>query len=184
MNARYGSSVEYERFAAFLKESKRPKALDDINFSSPVLVQVITYHLYNEYLIENWINHKFAKGISIFSGANFTTKSKITFAKNIGLPEEIFKAVTLLNSIRNKLAHDINVEPIDDGTLQKLIKAMDNIDLDKNTYASLYPYQKEKIENLSGDAKMRYILHMVLSTMSLKIWNYLFNDMFMITTHE
>jgi len=184
MNMRYGSKEEYDRFSAFCNESKRPVALDDINFSSPVLVQIITYHLYNEYMIENWIKYKFANGASIFEGANFTTKSKLTLARNMGLPNEIYKAATLLNNIRNKYAHNINEKPIDDETLSKLIQASDNINLNQNTYASLYPHQKNAIDKLSEDDKIKHKLFLVLSTMSLKIWNFLFIDMHLSNSHE
>lgn len=183
MTMRYSSQEEFDRFQAFLNESKRPAALEDINFSSPVLAQVITYHLYNEYMIENWVKHKFANGISVFEGANFTTNSKLAFAKNIGLPVEIYKAAKLLNSIRNKFAHDINMQPIDDVMLEKLIEASDNINLNENTYASLYPHQKDIIDKLSGDSKTRHVLFIILSTMSLKIWNYIFRDMHLSNSH-
>lgn len=183
MTMRYGSLEELNRLKAFCNESKRPTALEDINFSSPVLVQIITFHLYNEYMIENWVKYKFANGASIFKGANFTTSSKLTFAKNLGLPVEIYNAASLLNSIRNKFAHNINVKPIDDVMLEKLIEASDNISLDNNIYASLYSHQKDTIDKLSGDSKIKHILFIVLSTMSLKIWNYIFSDMSLSNSH-
>lgn len=183
MTMRYCSKEEFDRFEAFCNESKRPTALEDINFSSPVLAQIITYHLYNEYMIENWVKYKFANGVSIFKDVNFTTKSKLILAKNLGLPVEIYNAVNLLNSIRNQFSHNINAKPIDDVTLEKLIKVSDNINLNENTYASLCPYQKDTIDKLSGDSKTRHILFLVLSTMSLKIWNYIFRDMHHSNSH-
>lgn len=184
MATRFSTQEGMERFKAFCEESKRPKALEDINFSSPVIVQVITYHLYNEYIIENWVNHKIGNGTSVFKDASFSTNSKLTFAKNIGLPMEIYKAAKLLNRIRNIFAHNINENPINDKTIQELITASDNINLKENIYSSLYSNQKDRIDKLNGDEKTKHILFIILSTMSLKIWNYVFMDMYLSNTYS
>lgn len=177
MTLRISTDEQYKRFENFLNSSKVPEAIQSISFSTPVLVQVITYHLYNEYMIENWINHKFGNGKEIFKEVNISTVSKLKFAINMGLPKEIYNAAKLLNTIRNKLAHDINSKPINDEMLNKLIESSDAIDPTKNTYSSLYPYQKDIIEKLDAEDALKHKLHIILSSLSLQIWNFIFRDM-------
>ena len=97
-------------------EIKKPKEiLDILNKQSELLIFVLRSHLIIEYFLEKIINQK--TSIKLKGKETFYTKILVIEAINL-IPEEIIKAIKELNTLRNKIGHELDYEIKEKDTLR------------------------------------------------------------------
>lgn len=128
---RVSNDEEHDRFVRFVDERsklKDMKTLQEVDSSSSQMLQIVTYHLVFEYLIEKWIDFKVNNGESMFKGIEkIGFHNKLYIAKNIGMPKDLFNAIDLINRERNKFAHQIFKNGMSENEIRKIGKAVDSI---------------------------------------------------------
>ncbi|WP_395066521.1 hypothetical protein [Paraburkholderia silvatlantica] len=125
------SEDDAEKFESFNGKLAHLGTLDplrDVKSTSPHVLQILSFHLICEYLVETWVNFKLNKGENLFKGIEkIGFHNKVFVAKNAGLPKEIFHALILLNDERNDLAHKITKRDINHRFVDDLVDKIDAI---------------------------------------------------------
>lgn len=184
---RGSTTEEHERFVAFneqLVKLAESEPLKEIDRSSPQSLQVMSFHLIFEYLIEHWINFKLNRGVSLFSGIEkIGFHNKLYIAKNIGLPKEIFKALSVINDERNSFAHKIFKKSIQRSNIIKIAKLADNIKATGGEFNELGVYIGGELLYAKDIECENTLLNLALTALKDKVRNYVFIDIHHQTSH-
>ena len=185
---RTSNQIEMERFEKFCKELdglKEKDPLRDVKSSSSQMLQIVSFHLMYEYLIEKWIDYKINNGKPVFSGIEkIGFHNKMYIAKNIGMPKELFSSLNKINDIRNKFAHTISAK-VSEKEIKELCKIIDKVNLDNNKTDLLSTYDDTQNCWVRIDDTIcpNIKFHLALSTLSAKLRNFVFIDIFESNSH-
>jgi hypothetical protein len=130
--------------AIFEQISKEQKAADEflpLLFSEKddVLI-VLKIHLLAENLVDAWVC-SFAGKVDFLNAPvklNFSFSQKLKLARNMGLPDELFKVVSEINKLRNKMAHDLSKKKIEEEDIKIISRPLEE-----------YEYRFTKPENVA-----------------------------------
>ena len=176
----------FEKFDKELsKLIKDIEPLKEISFASPQILQVISFHLVFEYLIEKWIDYKINKGNSVFSGIEkIGFHNKIYIAKNIGLPKSIFDLLNKINDERNKFAHQITKKSVSKKEILNIGKLSNDIECTGANYEDLSMLGNGKYFYTSKTECEKTLLYIVLEASLEKMRNFIFMDIHLSTSKE
>jgi hypothetical protein len=184
---RGSTTDEHDRFVAFndqLKKLAESEPLKEIDRKSPQSLQVMSFHLIFEFLIEQWINFKLNKGVSLFSGIEkIGFNNKLYIAKNIGLPKEIFKALDTVNRERNSFAHNIFKKSIARAKIYEIAELADSIQATGGEFNRLGVYIEGRLFYAKNIECENTLLNLALTALKDKIRNYVFIDIHHETSH-
>ena len=126
------------------------------------LVNVLTLHLMSENFLEAYICFKlnisnlFDTEIRKENGEEYKKEAlklqfnqKLKFSQILGLPQEVCEFFEKLNRLRNKFAHDLNVQPIDNSFIESLINIVNRLEPDSEQFNT----QCEQITFLDKNGK-------------------------------
>lgn len=176
--------TSYDRELTFL--SKEIDPLKEVTATSSQVLQVISFHLVFEYLIEQWIDHKINKGISVFKGIEkIGFHNKLYIAKNIGMPKALFLLMDKINDERNKFAHQISKKEINKNNILGIGKLSDDVDCVGARFEELgIPAVEGGLVYSSTTKCEKTLLHIVLQASLGKLRNYTFVDIHHSTSSE
>ncbi len=177
---RGSTDEEMGRFVAFneqLNKLEGSEPLKEVDSKSPQSLQVISYHLIFEFLIEQWVNFKVNKGMAVFSGIEkIGFHNKLYIAKNVGLPIEIFRSLEVINNERNRFAHDIFKKTVGRSKIFEMAKLAGAIDATGEEFNTLGVYIGGKLTYVKDIECEGTLLNLALDATKQKIRNYVFVD--------
>lgn len=151
--------------------------LRDVRSTSPHALQIISFHLIYEYLIEAWINFKLNGGKNIFENiATIGFHNKVYIARNIGLPKDIFQALLFVNNQRNDLAHKITKRDLDEKMISDFAEKVEKISDGGNSIFELKIMEGDKAINISSKNLGARLL-VVLYALLFRVRNFVFTDL-------
>lgn len=121
---------------------------------------VLTIHMVCEKIIDLWIEAA-THNADFFNGVgNINFSNKLQIAKNFSLPDTPYKFMKVLNTIRNKFAHQIDKTSMTDEEIETLYNSLKSY-LEKHPendpkklhvicYGKEYPYNHSNNVKLSG----------------------------------
>ena len=183
---RISSKEEMERFEAFYAELSRLGEIDplqEVSSTSPHTLQIVSFHLIFEYLVEKWIDCKINHGNQVFSGIKkIGFHNKLYIAKNIGLPKTIFQALNRVNDERNGFAHQISKKIISKKEIAEIAKLADNIDCVDGNFGDLGVYKNGNLIHASETSCEKALLLLALHALLGKLRNFVFTDIYLNTS--
>ena len=101
----------------------------NLRFSSTIthsdqLSAVLILHMACEKILETWIEASCHNKNFFNNSVNLNFNNKLLIAKNFSLPNDSFKFMKALNSIRNKFAHQIEKTEITDSEIETLYNSL------------------------------------------------------------
>jgi len=175
----------FEDFNNKLLKLNEIDTLKEIKSTSPHVLQIITYLLIFEYLIENWLNYRLNKGYDLFRGIEkIGFNNKLYLAKNPGLPKPIFNALNEINDQRNKFAHQIFKQSLTRSEIKKIGKLANDIDCTGGKFEELGAYENGKLIRASETNCEKALLLLALYALFGKVRNFVFTDIHINTSSE
>lgn len=97
---------------------------------------VLRIHLLSERLSEAWICAA-CDADNFFGEGNYSVRincsDKFKLARNLGVPDELYSALKMINSIRNNLAHGSGHNLISDESIDKLVNLLKGFQLENQS---------------------------------------------------
>lgn len=190
ISMRVSTEEEMKIFDSFDKELtilyKDIEPLKEIVATSNQALQIISFHLVFEYLIEKWIDCKINKRASVFRGIEkIGFHNKLYMAKNIGLPKTLFSLMEKINEERNKFAHQITKKEIQQKDIIKIGELSNNVVCTGARYEELgIPVESGGYAYFSATKCEKILLHIVLHASLEKLKNFIFMDIHHSTSRE
>lgn len=185
---RISTEEEAKRFEEFNNELTRLNEISplvEINANSPQSLQVITFHLVFEYLIEKWIDHRINHGNQVFKGIEkIGFHNKMYIAKNIGMPKSIFLCLSMINNERNLFAHQITKKSVGFRVIEELSRMADEIDSEGTKVEDLAVSVNGVFLRASDTSELNIRLHIALHALMGKLRSFVFFDIYLSTSKD
>ncbi|ODB34694.1 hypothetical protein BB427_18870 [Pseudoalteromonas sp. BMB] len=164
----------FKEFNSELDKLYQSEPLKDISKESPHVLQIITFHLVFEHLIEKWIDFKINSGKSVFKGVEkIGFHNKLYIAKNVGLPIKLFKSLNKINEERNKFAHKLGKQDL---TKDEINKILDELGISQQEFDEFGVYDGGRLHKVKNSSSGTLLLFMLLQTLLTELGNFVFID--------
>lgn len=164
----------FEEFNAELDKLYQSEPLKDISKESPHVLQIITFHLVYEYLLEKWIDFKVNSGKQVFRGVEkIGFHNKLYIAKNIGLPIKLFKSLNKINEERNKFAHKLGKQDLTNDEIKHIL---DQLEVSRKEFDGFGVYENGELYLAKNSSSGKLLLFLLLQTLLGELRNFVFTD--------
>ncbi|PHM59101.1 hypothetical protein [Xenorhabdus sp. KK7.4] len=152
--------MNYQIFSTLFQDTHTPNAWINLAENTSPMVTVLTTHLLCEGFLEAYICSK-VNIPDLFSDTPEAGKvkfkmqfsSKLKFAQRLGLPLDAYKAIDILNNIRNEFAHRLLQAEISNEKINQIAANVNKI----HCYENQHALEEEKFEYTSEDGQTTHI---------------------------
>ncbi|ARC94904.1 hypothetical protein B6A42_25895 (plasmid) [Vibrio coralliilyticus] len=170
----------FDEFNSELDKLSQSEPLKDVSRESPHVLQIISFHLVFEHLIEKWIDFKINSGKSVFKGVEkIGFHNKLYIAKNVGLPIKLFKGLNKINEERNKFAHKLGKQDL---TKDEIMKILDELGISRREFNEFGVYDGSTLHKVKSASSETLLLFILLNTLLSELRNFVFSDIYLETS--